>query len=265
MAEVPLNERFNHYMNDQVDRIESFQEDYEADNDVTLGAYPYAVDGEIITPESNYPDEPKDSPIRIAEKGIHTNVIMEAQQQSAIESEEGLDSYRILQGLDTVSSSTVSDDLVIDGHVSSLDESQALVGQVLTDLEGKDNPTLSKVKELGKTNTLSPSSEENKVNELLQSMDEHYTLHPRPSEQMEELIHQAENEARQLDQTLDRILTLEEQGVENPLDAPSVDDSASLSTESERELLKSLYRNKQQSYQGVGETDTPSNSQEFDI
>lgn len=265
MAEVPLTERYNIYINDQVDRIEAFQEQYESQNDVALGAYPYAVDGEIITPASLYADTEEYSKHRIVENEIHTQLIMEAQYQNSIESVDGLESYRTLQSLDTATFSSLSDNLVIDGHVDNLTEANELTSTVLSDLEGSDNPTLSKVKELSNGKNLSPSSEENKVNELLQSMESHYESHPRPSQQMEELIQQAEQEARQLDNTLDRILTLEEQGVENPLAAPDVE-TPEVSTESERELLKSLYRNKQQSHLSSSSTPkSPSKSQGLDI
>lgn len=91
---------------------------------------------------------------------------------------------------------------------------------------------------------------DDKLAQVQANMDDYYVDNERPSDRMEALINQAEQEARELDTTLDRILELEESGIENALNTPeaNADKGNDVSVDEEssaRQLLKDLYRRKQ--------------------
>lgn len=269
MANQELNNRYVDYVNDQVERIYAFKEDYESTHNNTLGNYPFAVENKYDVPQVSILKEStvgNDARYAAIEQHVQQQIVMEYFVQG--QDSDVRKMYRDLQ----VEGSTYPADqaavlLTEQNLVQSHEESDRALTDVLDVLEGQDHPTLERIKELrDKGVAITPSRNDAQLESIQSSMDRHYTRAIRPSDQMEELIAQAEQEARTLDNTLDNILKLEEKGVENPLNSPSVDVSNDPQVSaSDRELLKLLYRNKQMGVSSASSESPASPSQGMDI
>lgn len=249
MPENPTESKqvyFDDYVKDQGTRIEAFKLEYEKSNNTTLGEFPYAASHKYVIPEQTHFDPYTNPRQAAAERILHEYVVAESEKQGVSREQED---PRFQTGeYDNESSQNIAVlNLMINQDMETFEEAEDVMQQTLNVVDGKDNPTLDHVKALADQGVeLTPSINETEYAKVKVNMKEHYTQHQRPSEQMELLIAKAENEARTLDHTLDEILELEAQGVQNPLAEPEVaSENVSPNTSREHELLKTLLRKKQ--------------------
>lgn len=239
LVEQPVkvsNLRYKQFLNDQVNRIQAFEKTYEEKHgEKLLALYPYGID-----------ERPEESD---AVDGTIEQLMYKDIKWAVEEAGEDVEQAKLLQELGTydTDADALRSALYHKGLVSSKEVADEAFNHMLTAIEGRDNPILDRVKDqTARVGKLLVTQETRDLTDVQEDLDTHYVKFTRPSDQMEQLIVQAEQEARTLDRTLDTILKLEDQGVVNPLNDPDIHDSSVEQVSgSDRELLKSLFRKKQ--------------------
>jgi len=252
------SERLADYINGQVDQIHTFEKEYEKDTGIILGGYPYYTKEGNPVKRQYDPSLQNEGRDREIEDYIQTRIEEEADFQQQLDPVD----KTLYRETMPKNSEPVNDILSIiekgygphDDHSHIDHEYDDVMRIIEPPVEGaetsSENPTLRYVKQKAEQEpgSLQPSPWEKQVGDMLKSMGAHYEQVPRPSDEMEKLISQAEQDARHLDLRLSRVLELEEQGAENPLREQERDQEQEPQVESntqeskERSLLKDLYR-----------------------
>lgn len=250
MTRDATHNRVYAYVSQRSQEVLSFQEAYEQKHAVNLGSYPYDVDDPAydIAQQTYVSDDAntlQSEVERVLESHVEQSVALGDTTALAIDPDLRQELYQ-----DTVEESTDALRHTLSTQDPSLSASEIddTIVNTISTLEDPQAPSrLSVYREAEEKGVaLVPSDKSQQVDAVQGSMEAYYEHNPRPSEEMELLISEAEMNATSLDKNLERILDLEQQGVNNPLAEPRVDDTAVSVEQSDRELLKTLYRKKRE-------------------
>lgn len=243
MSDEAVKARGYRLMQEHMDRIREFEEEQEQQTGNELGVYPYRV---IFDPAYETTEDPKKAFI---DREFHEALVEENAMESSMD-EASVREYRTLHS--AIGGPERLDTMELDyeeafGSTADFDQT---FEAVMNEVYAKENPTLDKASNMAKDypEVLGKSKEEAGYAGIEREMESYYEGRTSPSEQMELLIEQAEQDARQLDRRLDKVLELEEQGAINPLreqEAETTGPEEPALASRDRELLKDLFRRKQ--------------------